>query len=139
MALISTALMVFKFRGFIKILTKNWKVTLLIMALAIMGYYHWDRSRTITKQAATITHLTLEVAKCKGALSNQNAIIETVKQTGQQIIAEEKRKTAAIIAANKQKLQAAIDKLNNKPLAQTCEKAMLELLNEARGELRWVN
>ena len=137
MALLTGALFLFKIRKFGSFAFKNWKLVLIVGLVAAIGLYHWDRSRTIKNLQKDIIVLEQNIASCRGAIDKQNSIIDKVASSSKKLLEEERARAAAEIEKQKQKTKTAIDKLRNKEVAQTCETAIEDLIDEAQGGLRW--
>jgi hypothetical protein len=137
MAIISGALMLFKLRNLGSVLAKNWKLVIIVVLVAGIGYYHWDRTRTIEGLREDVRVLEQNFANCQGAITRQNSIIDTAATAAKEVLEKERNDTAIAVANEKAKTQAAIDKLTNKEVAQTCEAAVIDMINEAHGDLKW--
>lgn len=129
-----------KASGIGSFLVKNWQMVLIIALLAAGGIYHMKRTATIhslEKQVIAkeeeIAELELNLASCNGAINNQNEIIDTLRDTGKQILAEERNRASLKIAEIEAKRKADLATLRSKPLATSCEAAMQELLDFAIG------
>jgi len=124
-----------------KFLAKNWQMVLIVAMVGAVYWYHTDRTNTIHKLEQTIVskneeiaEIKLDLASCNGAINNQNEIIDTLKETGSQIIKEERLRAAMKITEIEARRRADLATLRTKPLAQSCEAAMEELLDFAIGE-----
>ena len=136
----SGAMFALKAAKFGSFLLKNWQAVLIIGLLVAGGVYHMKRTHTINtleKEVAAkneeIAELELNLASCNGAINNQNEIIDTLKDTGKQIIKEERLRAAMKITEIEARRKADLATLRTKPLAQSCEAAMKELLDFALG------
>jgi len=137
MAILSGLMLASKFSGIGGILLKQWKLVLIVVLVAGIGYYHWDRTRTINNLRADIVTLEQNIANCKGAIGSQNSIIDKSSSAATEVITTEKEATQLAIEAEQAKTKAAIEALNNQQVAATCDAAVKEMIDKARGELKW--
>ena len=126
-----------KFSSFGGLVAKHWKIAVIVVLVAGIGYYHWDRTRTIEALRADVLTLEQNIANCKGALGSQNSVIDQSATRSKEVIALEKAVTQAAIELEQAKTQAAIERLQGKELAATCDGAIQELIEGARGDLKW--
>jgi len=137
MALISAGLMLLKFRNFGSVIAKNWKIVVILALVAGIGYYHWDRTRTIEALEQQVSDLEKDMQRCTGAIERQNARINKLSEDGAALLEEERKRAAEEIEKQKQRTKGAIERLQNKATAQSCDAAIQDLIDEAHGELKW--
>jgi len=137
MALVSLGLLALKFGNFGSLVAKNWKLVVIILLVAGIGYYHWDRTKTIEALRVEVTDLKADMARCTTAIDKQNLVIDKISSEGTALLAEERKRAAAEVEAVKQSTKGAIERLQNKATAQSCDAAIVDLIGTAHGELKW--
>ena len=137
MAIISAGLMLLKFKNLGSFAAKNWKLVVIVILVAGIGYYHWDRTRTIDALREQVVDLKADFERCQGAVKRQNSVIDKLSTDGSTVLEQERKRAAEEIKKEQQKTQTAIDKLRKKETAQTCDAAIKELIDGAKGDLKW--
>lgn len=137
MAIISGALLLLKFKSFGSFAAKNWKLVIIAVLVAGIGYYHWDRTRTIEALKQKVVDLEDDMRRCTGAINKQNSVINKISTEGTALLEQERKRAAEEIEAQKQRTKGAIERLQNKVIIQSCDAAIQDLIDEAHGELKW--
>ena len=112
-------------------------LVVIIALVAGIGYYHWDRTRTINNLREQVADLKADMQRCQGAIKRQNSVIDNLSTKGTTLLEQERKRAAEEIKKEQQKTQDAIERLRNKETAQSCDAAMQDLIKEAQEGLKW--